>query len=81
MPLTQDIEEYFAREVLPHVPEAWIDIAKCDERDGKPGIVGYEISFNRYFYRYQPPRPLAEIDAELKAVEAEIQALLKEVAE
>lgn len=43
------------------------------------GIVGYEINFNRYFYVYQPPRPLAEIDADLKAVEAEIAVLLSEV--
>ena len=45
------------------------------------GIVGYEINFNRYFYKYVPPRPLHEIDAELKASEARIQALLQEVAE
>lgn len=81
VPLSEETETYFAREVLPHVPEAWIDTTKCDYRDNKVGIVGYEISFNRYFYKYVPPRPLAEIDAELKAVEAEIQALLSEVAE
>jgi len=81
VPLSEDIETYFAREVLPHIPEACIDVTKCDDRDNKVGIVGYEISFNRYFYQYVPPRPLAEIDAELKAVEAEIQMLLSEVAE
>lgn len=81
VPLSEDIETYFAREVLPHVPEAWIDMTKCDDRDGKVGTVGYEISFNRYFYKYVPPRSLAEIDAELKAVEADIQAMLSEVAE
>lgn len=79
VPLKEDIHTYFEREVAPHVPDAWIDLAKTDEKDGKPGIVGYEINFNRYFYVYQPPRPLAEIDAELKAVEAEIAALLGEV--
>lgn len=79
VPLNQDIHDYFKREVLPHVPDAWIDENKCDEKDGKVGIVGYEINFNRYFYQYQPPRKLEAIDAELKAVEAEIAALLSEV--
>ncbi|MBD9414087.1 SAM-dependent DNA methyltransferase [Pseudomonas sp. PDM16] len=79
VPLSQNIEDYFAREVLPHVPDAWIDTGKTDEKDGLVGIVGYEINFNRYFYVYQPPRPLVEIDADLKAVEAEIAALLGEV--
>jgi type I restriction enzyme M protein len=81
VPLKQDIREYFEREVLPHVPDAWIDEGKRDEKDGLVGIVGYEINFNRYFYKYVPPRPLEEIDAELKAVEAEIAALLVEVTE
>lgn len=79
VPLSQSIAGYFAREVLPHVPDAWIDTGKTDAKDGQVGIVGYEINFNRYFYVYQPPRPLAEIDADLKAVEAEIAALLGEV--
>ena len=81
VPLGQDIRDYFAREVLPHVPDAWIDEGKKDEKDGQIGIVGYEINFNRYFYQYQPPRPLAQIDADLKAIEAEIAALLGEVTE
>ena len=79
VPLNQSIDDYFAREVLPHVPDAWIDTGKTDAKDGLVGIVGYEINFNRYFYVYQPPRPLAEIDADLKTVEAEIAALLGEV--
>lgn len=79
VPLNQSIDDYFAREVLPHVPDAWIDTGKIDAKDGQVGIVGYEINFNRYFYVYQPPRLLAEIDADLKAVEAEIAALLGEV--
>lgn len=79
VPLKENIDDYFAREVLPHVPDAWIDTSKTDAKDGQVGIVGYEINFNRYFYVYQPPRPLAEIDADLKAVEAEIAALLGEV--
>ncbi len=79
VPLTQRIDDYFEREVLPHVPDAWIDRGKKDASDGLVGIVGYEINFNRYFYKYVPPRALAEIDADLKAVEAEIAALLGEV--
>ncbi|MEW8403996.1 MAG: class I SAM-dependent DNA methyltransferase [Candidatus Thiodiazotropha taylori] len=79
VPLGENIEHYFASEVSPHVPDAWIDTGKRDEKDGEVGIVGYEINFNRYFYKYQPPRPLVEIDAELKQVEQEIMALLGEV--
>ncbi|SCG14843.1 type I restriction enzyme M protein [Micromonospora echinofusca] len=71
VPLDEDVEEYLRREVLPHVPDAWIDHEKTK--------IGYEIPFTRHFYVYKPPRPLAEIDAELKALEAEIQALLGEV--
>lgn len=72
-------EAYFEREVLPHVPDAWIDASKHDAQDGEIGIVGYEIPFNRHFYVYQPPRDLEEIDAELDAVSAEIMNLLQEV--
>lgn len=79
VPLNESIDDYFAREVLPHLPDAWIDTSKVDAKDGQVGIVGYEINFNRYFYVYQQPRALAEIDADLKAVEAEIAALLGEV--
>ncbi len=80
VPLTEDIDEYFAREVLPHVPDAWITKIK----DPKTGTtvrakIGYEIPFTRHFYVYKPPRPLAEIDAELRELEAQIQALLTEV--
>ncbi|EJE4202114.1 SAM-dependent DNA methyltransferase [Vibrio parahaemolyticus] len=79
VPLTQTVEEYFAREVLPHVPDAWIDESKTDELDGQVGIVGYEIPFNRHFYVYEPPRALEAIDADLDAVSAEIMQLLSEV--
>ncbi|EGR2743173.1 SAM-dependent DNA methyltransferase [Vibrio parahaemolyticus] len=79
VPLTEAVEEYFAREVLPHVPDAWIDESKTDELDGQVGIVGYEIPFNRHFYVYEPPRKLEEIDADLDAVSAEIMQLLQEV--
>jgi len=73
VPLKESIEEYVAREVLPHVPDAWIDEKKTK--------VGYEIPLNRHFYQYEPPRSLEEIDAEIKALEREILALLEEVAE
>lgn len=79
VPLGEDIHEYFQREVLPHVPDAWIDTGKTDPLDGQVGIVGYEIPFNRHFYQYQPPRDLAEIDADLDAVAREIMQLLAEV--
>lgn len=81
VPFGTSVEDYFEREVLPHVPDAWIDDTVRDNKDGEIGIVGYEINFNRYFYKYVPPRPLHEIDADLKASEARIQALLQEVAE
>ncbi len=73
IPLKEDIDEYFRREVLPHVPDAWMDRSKDK--------VGYEINFNRHFYTYQPPRDLTVIDRELKEVEDEILRLLKEVTE
>ncbi len=63
------------------MPDAWIDETKCDEKDGKAGIVGYEINFNRYFYQYTPPRVLHDIDADLKASKARIAAVLAKVAE
>ncbi|MFD5732335.1 N-6 DNA methylase [Streptomyces sioyaensis] len=73
VPLGEDVEEYLKREVHPHVPDAWIDHTKTK--------TGYEIPVTQHFYVYEPPRPLAEIDAELKALEAEIQGLLGEVTE
>lgn len=80
VPLSEDWRDYMKREVLPFVPDAWVDESHRDTRDKQVGRVGYEINFNRYFYQYVPPRPLEEIDAELKALEAEIAGLLKEVA-
>jgi type I restriction enzyme M protein len=72
-------ETYFVKEVQPHVPDAWIDASKKDDKDQEIGIVGYEIPFNRHFYQYQPPRDLVEIDADLDAVSSEIMKLLQEV--
>ena len=81
VPLNENWRDYVQREVLPFVPDAWVDESYTDAQDGQVGRVGYEINFNRYFYQYIPPRPLAEIDAELKALEAEIAGLLREVVE
>jgi type I restriction enzyme M protein len=69
VPLKEEIEAYFQREVLPHVPDAWIDHSKTK--------IGYEIPLNRHFYVYIPPRPLEEIEAEMKALEREIAELLE----
>ena len=68
VPLSEEVEEYFQREVLPHAADAWIDEEKTK--------VGYEIPFNRHFYVFKPPRPLAEIDAELKTVTDKILEMI-----
>lgn len=81
VPLKEDVYEYFEREVKPHVPEAWIDEDYTDEKDGGVGRVGYEIPFTRHFYTYEPPRPIDEIEIEIKSLETEIQTLLNEVIE
>lgn len=80
VPLKEDWQDYVEREVKPFVPDAWVDESHKDAGDGQTGRVGYEINFNRYFYKYVPPRPVAEIDEELKTLEAEIANLLKGVA-
>jgi type I restriction enzyme M protein len=80
IPLSEDVEAFFEREVKPHVPDAWIDTSRRDPQDGEVGIVGYEINFNRYFYEYRPPRPLEEIEADIQKVEKEIVAMLRQVA-
>lgn len=79
VPLTEDIWDYFQREVQPHVEDAYIDVSFADERDGKVGRVGYEISFTRYFYRYQPPRDLVEIEDDIGKLEEDILKLLSQV--
>ncbi len=71
VPLKEDVEKYFKREVLPHVADAWIDHGKTK--------IGYEIPLNRHFYRYEPPRPLEVIETDIKRLEGEIMSLLKEV--
>ena len=79
VPLSESIDTFFAREVKPHVPDAWIDTERRDNKDGQVGLVGYEINFNRYFYRYTPPRPLEEIEADIRAIETDILHMLAEV--
>ena len=71
VPLTEDIEEYFTREVLPFAPDAWIDENKTK--------VGYEIPFTRYFYKYEAPKPSAEIMAEILELEKELDGSLGEI--
>ena len=73
VPLGEDIQAYFEREVLPHAPDAWIEHEKSK--------VGYEIPFNRHFYVFEPPRSLHEIDEELKGVTANIMRMLEGLAE
>ena len=72
VPLTEDVQAYFEREVLPHAADAWIDPEKTK--------VGYEISFNRQFYVFEPPRPLSKIDADLKLVTDRIKTMIAELA-
>lgn len=72
VPLKEDIHEYFKREVLPHVPDAWIDESKTK--------IGYEIPLTRHFYKYVPPRPLDKIEADIKEVERDIVRMINEVA-
>ena len=81
VPLDENINEFFERDVKPHVPDAWINTAIRDKKDGGIGRVGYEINFNRYFYTYASPRPLEEIEADIRKIESEIMAMLREVAE
>ena len=79
VPLAEDVNAFFEREVKPHVTDAWIDDSKRDAKDKGVGIVGYEINFNRYFYRYSSPRPLANIEADIQDIEADIVRMLREV--
>ena len=79
VPLSEDVNAFFEREVKPHVPDAWIDKSKRDAKDGEVGVVGYEINFNRYFYRYSPLRPLKDIEADIQGIEADIVQMLREV--
>ena len=79
IPLAESIDDYMAREVLPHVPDAWVNTTIRDEKDGGVGKVGYEINFNRYFYVYKPPRPPEVIAAEIREMEKRFLELMKGV--
>jgi len=79
VPLGKDIYQYFEREVKPYVPDAWINEKVRDLKDGKIGKIGYEVNFNKYFYRYEPPRNLKEIDKDMQQKQKEILRLLEEV--
>jgi type I restriction enzyme M protein len=79
VPLAERVEAFFEREVKPHVHDAWIETSRRDPKDGEVGIVGYEINFNRYFYQYTPPRPLEEIEADIRGIEQDILQMLAEV--
>ena len=73
------VRAFFEREVRPHVSDAWIDTSRRDAKDGLVGIIGYEINFNRYFYKYTAPRPLEEIEADIRAIEKDIMRMLTDI--
>jgi len=75
----ESVRGFLEHEVRPHVPDAWIDTGKRDPGDGRAGLIGYEINFNRYFYRYTPPRPLADIEADIRAIEKDIVRMMGDV--
>ncbi|MBO2959222.1 SAM-dependent DNA methyltransferase [Burkholderia pseudomallei] len=79
VPLLESVDEYFKREVLPHVPDAWVNTDIKDEKDGLVGKVGYEINFNRYFYVYKPPRKPDAIAAEIREMEKRFVLLMQGV--
>jgi type I restriction enzyme M protein len=79
VPWGMDIYEYFKKEVEPYASDAWIDESVRDDDDHKVGIVGYEIPFTRFFYKYEEPRRVEEIESDIKAIESEVQKLLKEL--
>ena len=79
VPLGESVYDYFEREVKPHVPDAWIDESKRDAQDGEVGVVGFEIPFNRHFYEFTPPRPLEDIDADLKQCTDRIKQMIEEL--
>lgn len=79
IPLDEDIESYVEHEVLPFVPDAFVDSTVVDTQDKARGIVGYEVNFNKYFYKYVPPRDPEEIAKEIQTLEAETNLLMKEL--
>jgi type I restriction enzyme M protein len=81
VPLGENPHDYFEREIKPYVPNAWINESSKyhDDQDGELGVVGYEINFNKYFFEYDSPRPLNEIDDDIQELEEEISQMLQEV--
>ncbi|MDQ5971638.1 MAG: type restriction enzyme protein, partial [Patescibacteria group bacterium] len=79
VPFEMDIYEYFNKEVKPYVPDAWINESVVDHKDSKVGVVGYEIPFTRYFYKYEAPRSLEAIETDIERVENELLDLLKQL--
>jgi type I restriction enzyme M protein len=79
VPYEMGIKKYFEKEVKPYVPDAWINESVTDHKDGKVGIVGYEIPFTRYFYKYEAPRSLETIETDIEKVENELLDLLKQL--
>jgi len=79
VPWGTDVHEYFEREVKPYVPDAWVNESIVDHKDGLVGIVGYEIPLTRYFYQYEPPRALEDIEKDIEEVENELLTLLKQI--
>ncbi|WP_353634413.1 class I SAM-dependent DNA methyltransferase [Halobacterium sp. NMX12-1] len=79
VPLDKDVRDYFEEEVQPYVPHAWINEDMTDPQDGGLGKIGYEINFNRYFYEYESPRPLGEIEEDIEEVEQQVVDMIQEV--
>jgi len=77
VPLKEDINQYFEREVKPHIQDAWINMKVRDLKDGQIGKIGYEINFSKYFFEYKPPRTLEEIDKDIDKLQTEILEFLK----
>jgi len=81
VPLNKDVRDYFEEEVQPYVPNAWINEDMTDPQDEGLGKIGYEINFNRYFYEYEPPRQLEEIEEDIEMVEQQVINMIQEVTE
>jgi len=81
VPLDKDVRDYFEEEVQPYQPNAWINEDMTDPQDSGLGKIGYEINFNRYFYEYEPPRPLEEIEEDIEEVEQQVVDMIQEVTE
>lgn len=81
VPLDKDVRDYFEEEVQPYQPHAWINEDMADPQEGGLGKIGYEINFNRYFYEYEPPRPLEEIEEDIEEVEQQVVDMIQEVTE